>query len=472
MPQYDQTFCNPLVLPDYPRGRHCRDDASRHDGIDFRETADPTVLYYEGKWYLYPSCGMAYVSEDFITWKHVPIEPEDTGYAPTVVLHRGKFYLTACNSGVFVSDSPLGPFREIGNFTRPDGVCPEIYDPMLFSDDDGRLYLYYGLGGPGIFGVELDPEDPVKMLAMPKKLFGYNPEHKWERPGEWNEDASISYCEGSWMIKLGGRYYLTYAAPGTEFRTYGMGAYVSDSPLGDFHYQQRNPILQQKYGLVRGPGHGCIVKGPGETLWAFYTCTVCYAHPFERRIGCDPAGIDENGELFVLDATEIPQWAPGRNPHPERGNDAGLLPVSYCRKAVASSCAPGRDAIYALDHSMLSWWQPAQEDKEPSYTVFLPPKLELAAVRLVWRDVGLDYDRGVLPGPFQYALEACDEGEEWVTLVDAGKNTTDLLIDYRTFAPVVKSRVRLRILGWPEGIAPGLINLTVFGRTTALEGKN
>ena len=38
------------------------------------------------------------------------------------------------------------------------------------------------------------------------------------------------------MTKHGGRYYLQYGAPGTEFNVYANGTYVSDKPLGPFKY--------------------------------------------------------------------------------------------------------------------------------------------------------------------------------------------------------------------------------------------
>ena len=67
-----KTYCNPLPLPDYPRGRfsHNKDETGWRceERPDFRELADPSVLYWEGKWYLYPSGRMAYVTEDFVTW--------------------------------------------------------------------------------------------------------------------------------------------------------------------------------------------------------------------------------------------------------------------------------------------------------------------------------------------------------------------------------------------------------------------
>ena len=203
----NKLYCNPIPLPDYPRGRGSRDEKSKpnlnlwlqDEPRDFRETADPSVIYEDGKWYLYPSAGMAYVSNDFCTWEHVRMEPYDCGYAPTVVKFREKFLLTACGAPVYESDNPLGPFKEVGRMTMPDGgkLKPGWSDPMLFADDDGRLYAYWGLGNPGIFAAELDPDQPNQLLTVPQKMFEFNPDHTWERLGEWNENPTASYCEGS-----------------------------------------------------------------------------------------------------------------------------------------------------------------------------------------------------------------------------------------------------------------------------------
>ena len=121
---------------------------------------------------------------------------------------------------------------------------------------------YWGGGSP-IYGVELDPADPCCFLGEPTELFRYDPAHVWERVGEWNEDSTHSFVEGSWMFKHGEDYYLTYCAPGTEFSTYAMGAYRGKGPLGPFRYQENNPILSKKYGIVRGPGHGCLLYTSG-----------------------------------------------------------------------------------------------------------------------------------------------------------------------------------------------------------------
>jgi xylan 1,4-beta-xylosidase len=464
-----QTYCNPLPLPNYPLGRACREPSRPHgpwlqDGCaDFRELADPTVVWHQGRWILYPSCAMAWVSDDFATWYKHPVSPSDVGYAPTVVQHGDRWLLMACRSQVYAAADPLGPFAPLGPMRGPDGrILAALDDPMLFADDDGRLYLYWGLGPPGLFGAEVDPRTCDRLLHEPRLLLTYESGIAWERFGEYNEDISRSYIEGPWMVKVGTTYYLTYAAPGTEWRTYGMGAARGAAPLGPFVRQSRHPFCMRTDGLVQGTGHGSIVRGPGEALWAFYTCRVAYEHIFERRIGCDPCGVDEDGNLFVS-PSEVPQWRPGTRPHPAQGNGAGLLPMNHRRRVATSSAAPGRPGCYAVDHAMHTWWQPAISDAAPWCEQDLGIEARLAAVRVVWRDVGLDASAGIHPGPVRWQLETADAAGVWRVTVDAAGNDLDLLIDYREFSPCRAKRIRLRILAWPCDLIPGVIDLTVFG---------
>jgi hypothetical protein len=321
------------------------------------------------------------------------------------------------------------------------------------------------LGGPGIYGARLDPAQPNRCATVPALLFGFTPDHWWERIGEHHEDPTRSFVEGAWMVKVGATYYLTYAAPGTEWHTYGMGAYTAPSPLGPFTVQPRNPILYTPHGLVHGPGHGCIVRGPGETLWAFYTCLVRNLHYFERRIGLDPAGIDADGHLFVHGASSTPQLAPGLRPRPQDGNAAGWLPLSTNKPVTASSYAPGRWPGYAVDEVMRTWWEAAPDDAAPWLEVDLQVDFTVHAVRLLWAEPALDYAAGVLPGPYRYRLEGRPrEGGEWTPLLDATANATDQLCDYRAFPAQTAGRVRLTITGWPVGQRPALLEFTVFGR--------
>ncbi len=463
MNKYEKTYINPTPLPDYPIGRFSLDD-----DFNWRETADPSVLYEDGKWYLYTSCGMVYYSEDFCTWKHQRMEPYDCGYAPTVVNHKGHYYLCGSLSDLYRSESPLGPFESIGRFTLPDGrELERCYDPMVFSDDDGRLYLYYSTGLPEVLGVELDSEEPTKLLSEPKLLIKYDPSHIWERGGEDNEDGTICSLEGPWMYKKNGVYYLIYCAPGTEYSTYGMGAYKGSGPLDGFSYMKTSPFTYKKSGVVRGPGHGCVAEGPGGTLWAFYTCTMCYMDPMERRIGFDPVYINDEGDLVCPEVTENPRFAPGVVADPIKDGDTGLICVTGRRRCTATSSAPGRDPIYATDEDLMSWWQPADGDENPSLTVRMAPLgVICSAVRLIWRDVGLSVKNGIMPGAFKYKIELRlkEECEEWTTVVDRTDSDEDMLIDYRTFEEFKANEVRITVTGHPENVMSGLVNISVFGR--------
>ena len=457
------TYCNPTPLPDYPIGRTCYNNL--YDET-FRETADPTVIYEGGKWYLYPSCGMAYWTDDFIHWNHERLEETyDIGYAPTVVKHKGKFYLTACLSELYVSDSPLGPFKSLGAFKKPDGEEIKFYDPMIFSDDDERVYIhYYNIGG-GIGGAELDSNDLTKLVTEPALMFPYDTvNHEWERLGDWNQDGNNSCIEGPWMYKRNGVYYLTYCGPGTEYCTYAMGSYKGSSPMGPWTYMETSPFITKKSGIVRGPGHGCIVDGPNNTVWAFYTCTVCYSHPFERRIGYDPISFDENGDIIPTEATEIPQLAPGIKADAHIDNNYGIIPLTQRCKVSASSWAPGRNPIYATDDSMITWWQPEEDDVLPSITFNMTDyNLRIKALRIIWRDIGISVRENIAPGPFKYYVEARSNEGEWEVVLDKRDNDCDMLIDYLPIKEMLAKEVRLTITGHPENVTPGLTSFTVFG---------
>ena len=466
------TYCNPLPIPDYPIGKLAR-SGNREQ---WRELADPSALWLEGKWYLYPSGDMAWVSADNgATWQHHPLNCRDVGYAPTVVKHGAKFLLVASASPLYEADSPLGPFKKLGEIRLPkktgDFAVPELGDPMLFSDDDGKLFLYWG-GSPagGIWGVELDAQNPLNVIGKPVLAFKFNYQlHPWEAVGEWNQDPNRGWVEGAWMLKRNGTYYLTYSAAGTENRTYAMGCYVGKSPLGPFAPQKHNPILRTTYGLITGTAHGCIVAGPEDKLWAFYSILVGVAHNFERRIGMDRAEIDANGELLVAAATSLPQRLPGQT-RSANSAETGWLPVnSATNQTHGSTSAPNLPGRFAVDNEMRTWWQPAEGDLRPTLTSGFCAPATVYAVRLIWHDVGLDTNRGVKPGPFRYRVELETDEDKWTTVLDRTASTEDLLVDYRECVPATGKRARLVITGWPQGITPSVAEFTIFGKTVVAE---
>ena len=87
------------------------------------------------------------------------------------------------------------------------------------------------------------------------------------------------------------------------------------------------------------------------------------------------------------------------------------------------------------------------------------------AIRIVWRDIGLDTGKGITPGPFRYKVEVQAASGSWVAVLDRGNSTEDFLVDYRECPPTPGTAARLVILGVPKGITPGVAEFTVFGDT-------
>jgi len=469
-----KTYCNPTPLPDYPKGMYVPAKNKVDYGWihpderkDFREAADPAVLYHNNKWYLYASCGSAYVSEDFINWEHHPIEPYNREYDPRVIEYRGEFIFTASRSEIYKGDNPLGPFEKIGFVKDPSGKKVSWGAPHIFVEDDGSVYAYWGIAGPGIYGAKMDPNDLTQLITEPKVMYGYEPSHEWERFGDNNEDVSISYVEGPWLFKHEGKYYLIYAAPGTEWTSYAFGYYVSDNPLGPYTYGENNPFVRKEDGYVNGTGHGSLVKGPNETIWAFYTCLVRNEHNFERRIGYDKVEFTKEGVPYCQ-PTETPQPAPGSS------DSINWKPLTTNRPFThSSSLNRNASGLYALDNGMRTWWMPDKDDVKPSLEVYLKQPQQtkstyiLRAFRLHWKEEYLDYKAGKIPRPIGYVVEYKSnlQDKEWETLLDMTNNQTDMVMEYRETEAVEAQAVRLTITKNPYPGEVGVIDFTVFGET-------
>lgn len=477
------TYCNPLCVEKVSSGRWLDTGISglnARDYKDYRSISDPSVIYHDGKWIMYASYSVAHVTEDFVHWDKVDIGVENLRYSPAVVQFRGKWYLSGHSMPeMYVADSPLGPFKHCGNLTDMHGNEMKVPDGCYFTEND-RLYFYWcEIREPkegedvecitGTVGAECDPDEPWKLISEPVWINTFSPDKEWERHGEYNQNERIGWTEGQWMIKIGSRYYLLYSGSGTQYSTYACGVLYSDEgPLSGFKRQEKHdPLTLKRNGILRGAGHGSIAEGPDNTYWVFYTYFFGFNYRFERRVGMDPLGMDENGELYCPALTETPQFAPGVVKNPECGNDAGLLPLTFFQPVEASSFAPGRNPIYATDDSAISWWQPADDDKERWIEIDLGAEkgYNISSCRIMWRDIGMETLDGIMPGAFQYVVEYTEpDSEEWKMLIDASKNEKDYCVDYRTFETVTARRVRLTVLGAPKDITPGVISFTVFGK--------
>jgi len=484
-------YCNPLSI-----------EASSRDGSATGVSlGDVTIVPEEGRYYMFCTGGGGWVSDDLVHWKYEGVEMEEgrVPVAPHVAKYNGEFYMSGNSAPLYKASGILGPYKKAGDWTDASGnpwkgesnghAWNGAFDVDIFIDDDNRPYLYFpGRSTDGIYVVALDPENLSRFTSEPVHLIGFDPSHSWERYGDMNEYPDVCWIEGPWMMKRNGTYYLQYSASGTQWLTYATGMYTSRSPTGPFTYSPVNPILRKTTGIVTGPAHGCIVEGPDGNLWQFYTIVLANP-PGGRRLGMDPVGFDAKGNLFVKGPSETPQWAPGVVQEPAGGNNSGSIPLTVNKlramnaKSGFSSQRPGHDAAYAIDNSAGTWWEPGEEDTQPSLTIDLGPATEFDPVQMFTVDSsrimfatggGFWFGGSGLNGQpdagevvaFQYRIEASDDGVTYRTVLDKTGNTTTKYVEFDELPPTTCRFVRLSLTDWPKtGNNPlGIVEFTVFGR--------
>ena len=134
--QSPKTFCNPVNL----NYRFMKIDG----GEGIREAADPVVVPFKDKFYLFASKSSGYwYSDDFTDWKHVfitdsvlPIED----YAPGLFVHNDYLYYVGSTHGkgmLYRSSQP-----EKGEW-EPVKEILSYWDPAFYVEGD-NLYMYHG----------------------------------------------------------------------------------------------------------------------------------------------------------------------------------------------------------------------------------------------------------------------------------------------------------------------------------------
>ena len=279
--------------------------------------------------------------------------------------------------------------------------------------------------------------------------------HGWERFGEANDNTFLRpFIEGAWMTKYRGKYYLQYAAPGTEFSGYGDGVYVGDKPLGPFTYQAHNPVSYKPGGFARGAGHGGTFQDAYGNWWHTATIAIGVKNNFERRIGIWPAGFDEDGLMYCNTAYgDYPHFLP-HSPGENHWNDmfAGWMLLNYAKPVTASSALGGFAPNFAVDEDIKTYWSAATGEAGEYFITDLGAASTVRAIQVNYADQDATL-MGKVPGlHHQYVLQSSLDGREWETIVDKSENRTDVPHDYVELPAPVKARyVRHRKRARPHG---------------------
>jgi hypothetical protein len=423
-----RTYCNPLNL-DYTYMIY-----NAHNDLSYRSGADPAVVEFRGEYYMFVTRSMGYWhSLDLHNWTF--ITPEKWYFqgsnAPAAFNYKDSvLYVMGDPSGsmsVLYTDNPRK-----GDWKATPSILWDLQDPALFIDDDGKGYVYWGSSNVyPIRAKTLDRSRNFRPSDSTYALFNLDmAKHGWERFGENHGDTVLGgYMEGPWMTKYKNKYYLQYAAPGTEFNVYADGVYVGDNPLGPFTYAPNNPVSYKPGGFMNGAGHGSTVVGPMNKYWHFASMALSVNVNWERRLCMYPAGFDKDDLMYVNTYFgDYPHYAPGVEGG--EGSFAGWMLLSYKKPVKASSYKGDYGVQNLVDEAVKTFWLAEDNSSNQWVEIDLQSASRVHAIQVNYHD----YQSGMygrIPGLYhRYTIEGSVDGKTWTTLVDRSNSFKDVPNDY------------------------------------------
>jgi beta-xylosidase len=272
--------------------------------------ADPHITTFNGRYYLYPTTDgyaswsgtyyKAFSSTDLVNWTdhgvildHGPDVSwaDNSAWAPAVAASNGRYYLyfsggaatgnTAKQLGVAVSDSPTGPFRDaLGRPLVPSGQFSggQAIDPMVFTDDDGRSYLYWGQG-------------VARAVPLNADMVSFN-------PAQVRTITPSGFNEAMFVFKRNGVYYLMWSENDTRSEDYRVAYATGASPFGP--WTTRGVVLQKRLDAgIKGTGHHSVVRAPGTDTWymAYHRFAVPAGNGTNRETAIDRMDFNADGTI-------------------------------------------------------------------------------------------------------------------------------------------------------------------------------
>lgn len=459
-----QTYINPLDI-DYTYMVY---NSARNQS--YRSGADPAVIEFKGEYYMFVTRSFGYWhSKDLVNWKF--IKPQQWFFegsnAPTAFNYKDSLvYFAGDPAGygsILYTDDP-----KKGLWTPTASISNNIQDSELFIDDDGKSYLYWGSSNVHPIRVKmLNKDDRFLETGVREELINLDEEkHGWERFGENNFHPTLKegYMEGASMTKHNGKYYLQYAAPGTQFNVYADGVYIGDSPLGPFTYMKNNPMSFKPGGFTNGAGHGITVKQTNGQYWHFATMALASNAQWERRLCMFPTYFDEDGLMYSNTSYgDYPRY--GANHPTKAGQHNGWMLLSYKGNVTVSSSlqqimkftsnddevevkeiptetnAEGQITSKVLtDENPKTFWVAQANDDKQWITIELLNEGTVHAIQLNYHD----HDSGIYTRveglKHQFTIETSEDGKNWKTVVDRSKSEIDAPNAYLVLDKPVKAK--------------------------------
>ncbi len=256
-------------------------------------------------------------------------------FAPDVAQGAdGRYYLYYAFDfmgimGVAVCDTPAGKYQFLGHVRYPDGRLwgrrkgdQFPFDPGIFVDDDGNVYLYSGFYTPipavatgfkklktdGGVVMELE-SDMLTIKSGPEVIFPK------DGPGSF---VGHEFFEASSMRKINGKYYFVYSSRHNHELCYA----VSNSPTGGFEFGgtlvsigdlflDGNTDEKNAWNYL-GNTHGGLANINGQ--WYIFYHRQTNRHSYSRQACAEALEMDEYGHFSQVRVTSC-----GLNGKPLRG---------------------------------------------------------------------------------------------------------------------------------------------------------
>ncbi len=306
-------------------------------------------------------------------------------YAPDVVQGiDGRYYLYYCldclpEIGVAVSDSPTGAYEFLGFVRHKDNVALGNsegdliqFDPGVFVDDDGTVYLY---SGNAPIRKEFDTgKQGSQVMTLEKDMLTLK-----EEPRRLLPDLTCSqgtgyegheFFEASSIRKIHGNYYLVYSSVNSHELCYA----VSDRPdtgyryggtvvdIGDVYLEGRT---QEEAVNSLGNTHGCLEEINGQ--WYVFYHRQTNRTNFSRQACAEKVFFDAAGKLAQAEVTSC-----GLNR--EYLKSAGRYPARICCHLTAKQ---GTTFAHPLGMKMdYPYLTQEIRDVEPTEELFVKDSIE------------------------------------------------------------------------------------------------
>ena len=189
-------------------------------------------------------------------------------WAPEVYHKNGRYYMYySANEHLYVAvaNSPLGPFRQQGTRMMQSLLGDEkCIDSSVFFDDDGSAWLFFVrfTDGNCIWRCRLDSNLMTPVAGTLRECIHVT--EPWEgRLGR--------VCEGPFVIKHGGQYYLTYSANDYQSQDYAVGYATAPTIDAVWTKSEKNPILHRWNGLAGCGHHSLFTDHDGQLRIVFHS---------------------------------------------------------------------------------------------------------------------------------------------------------------------------------------------------------